>query len=80
MKINTCYYATFREKTKKSDEVIETSAKNIRELYEELTRKYNFELTLNEILVSVNNENQFDFDYIVKDNDTIVFLHAMSGG
>ncbi|MFC5404221.1 MoaD/ThiS family protein [Cohnella soli] len=80
MKINTYYYATFQEKTKKTDEVIETSANNIRELYEELTEKYKFELTLDEIIVSVNDENQYNLDYVVKDNDTIVFLHPMSGG
>jgi molybdopterin converting factor small subunit len=80
MNINTYYYGNFKDITQKPNEQIETNSKTVLELYEELVNKYGFQLKANEMLISVNNENQTDLEYKIKDNDTIIFLHPMSGG
>lgn len=80
MKLNIRYFASLREKAGKSQEEIHLeNGKNLKDLYLELSNKYNFPLSANEIKFSVNNDY---VDHLVKlnENDVVVFIPPVAGG
>jgi sulfur-carrier protein len=79
LKIKIKYYASLREQAGKSEEIIESSQTNPREIYEELKKKYNFSLNVDELQVAVN-DNYEDFDYELSDSDSLVFIPPVAGG
>lgn len=80
MNIKIRYFASLREKAGKSSEEI-----NLQEgqtpavLYEMLAHEYGFSLSAKEIKYSVNNE-YVDDNFLLKENDTLVFIPPVAGG
>jgi len=79
MKIKIMYFAALREQAKKSDEILETSFTNPNDIYNYLKRKYNFSLEINELKVAVNDFYE-DFDFELKEMDSLVFIPPVAGG
>ena len=73
------YYANLREQSGINQESVTTQTKNVNEFYGELKDKYGFTLDTNVLRVAVNDEF-VDWDYILKDEDNIVFIPPVSGG
>jgi len=79
MKIQIKYFAALREQSGKSDEIIETEANSPEEIYSDLKKKYGFTLDTNELQVAIN-DNYENFNYQLKDHDTLVFIPPVAGG
>ncbi len=79
MKIQIKYFAALREQSGKSDEIIETEANSPEEIYSDLKKKYGFTLDTNELRVAIN-DNYENFNYQLKDHDTLVFIPPVAGG
>ncbi len=79
MKINIKYYAILRELANQNNEIIETKSKTAFELFNELDKKYNFNLDISDLKVAINEEYS-DFSTTLKDNDVIVFIPPVAGG
>ena len=79
MKINIKYFASLREQANKSEEIINTVYTKPTDIYAELKSKYNFSLNVDELKVAVNDCYE-DFDYELKEMDTIVFIPPVAGG
>ena len=73
------YFAALREQAKKSDEILEISFTNPRDIYNYLKRKYNFSLEISELKVAVNDCYE-DFDIELKEMDSLVFIPPVAGG
>lgn len=80
MKVNIIYYGYFREITGKCKEFGDFDVKNLKELFYQLNKKYNFELNIDEVLISVNGIYQNYGDYELNENDEVIILPPMSGG
>lgn len=80
MNIKIKYFASLREKSQKSEDILELSAqKNLSEIYEQQRDKYNFPLTANEIKFAVNNE-YVEAEYQLKEHDVVAFIPPVAGG
>lgn len=80
MNIKIKYFASLREKSQKSEDILELSAqKNLSEIYEQLRDKYNFPLTADEIKFAVNNE-YVEAEYQLKEHDVVAFIPPVAGG
>ena len=73
------YFASFREKAGKSDESLSGEFSSLEEIYDELDRKYAFDMNKENVRASINGEYQ-DFKTSPKDNDLIVFIPPVAGG
>ena len=79
MRIKVLYFASLRDNSKKAEEVIETSAKTIDELYSELNSKYHFTLDQSQLRAALN-EDYAPFTTELNYNDTVVFIPPVAGG
>lgn len=79
MRVSIMYFASLKDQTNKSNEVIETKAKTAQELFIELDSKYSFKLSQKDLRVAINEEYQ-DFSAQINENDTIVFIPPVAGG
>ncbi|PIW70260.1 MAG: molybdopterin synthase sulfur carrier subunit [Ignavibacteriales bacterium CG12_big_fil_rev_8_21_14_0_65_30_8] len=79
MKIKVIYFAALREQAKKNDEIIETSFTNPADIYNLLKKKYNFTLEINNLKVAVNDCYE-NFDFEIKEMDSLVFIPPVAGG
>ena len=79
MKLTIKYFAAFREKADKNEEIRETKAQTASQLYDELRQEYNFHLDSDHVKVAIN-ESYEDFTYPLNDNDTVVFIPPVAGG
>lgn len=80
MKIKVRYFASLREKAGISQENMTIEAgKDLKDLYLDLSQKYNFPLAANEIKYSVNNE-YVEPSISLNENDVIVFIPPVAGG
>lgn len=80
MKIKIRYFASLREKADKSqEEMTINTGKDLRDLYLDLSVKYDFPLGPNEIKYSVNNE-YVEPSVALNENDVIVFIPPVAGG
>ncbi len=77
--IRVQYFALLREQAGRSDEALTTSARNPRELYEELRRKYPFTLGPDMLRVAVNTEFG-DWAQPLSNGDAVVFIPPVAGG
>jgi molybdopterin converting factor subunit 1 len=73
------YYALLREQAGRNEERLVTSAATPAELYAELSRRYPFSLTREQLKVAVNAEFA-DWTAALKDDDSIVFIPPVAGG
>ncbi len=79
MRINVKYFAVLREQANKSEEIIETAFDKPLDIYKELKEKYNFSLEMNELKVAVNDCYE-DFNFELKEMDSLVFIPPVAGG
>jgi molybdopterin converting factor subunit 1 len=79
MQINIMYFASLRDSAKTSNESVNTNAKTINDLYEELNKRHNFNIEKEILRVAVNEEYK-SFDTLLTNNDTIVFIPPVAGG
>lgn len=80
MKVKVKYYASLREKANLGMEVLEIDNKiSLQNLYVSLAKKYQFPYELYEIKFAVNNE-YVDDQFVLKENDELVFIPPVAGG
>lgn len=73
------YYAILREQRGLSQETIKTSLQTPLDLYQELREKFGFTLSPELLKVAVNDEFK-DWNTLLRDNDTVVFIPPVAGG
>jgi molybdopterin synthase sulfur carrier subunit len=79
LSIKVCYFALLREKVGLDYEVVETMAKTYGELFEDLARKYHFDLPSSMIQVAVNDEFAQMHEQI-ESGAKVVFIPPVAGG
>jgi molybdopterin converting factor small subunit len=79
LKITIQYFAKLREERGCSSENYQTDSQTALELYYELQKKYNFTIPLESLKVAVNDDFS-DWNTLLKDNDSIVFIQPVAGG
>ena len=77
-KLTIEYFAVLREHAGKDSENFETAASTAGELFAELEEHYGFP-TLSTMKVAINDEFS-DWDAVLKEGDTIVFIPPVAGG
>jgi molybdopterin converting factor small subunit len=79
LSIQIDYYALFREKRGVHSEKRKTSAATLRQLYEDLSKEFNFALPADRVRVAVH-DRFCSWDHALKDGDKIVFIPPVAGG
>jgi molybdopterin converting factor small subunit len=77
--IRVQYYALLREQAGRSDETLTTDARDARELFAELNRRYKFTLPAEMLRVAINAEFG-EWDQPLKAGDAVVFIPPVAGG
>jgi sulfur-carrier protein len=78
-RITLVYFGAIREKRGRSTESMTTSAKNVNELFEELSAKGEFTFSKTSLSVAVNDDYR-PFDTPLQDGDRVVFMMPVAGG
>lgn len=73
------YFAVLREQAGRSEEVIDSNARDPVELYAELQQRHRFALSPAQLKVAINSEFS-DWRARLKHGDTIVFIPPVAGG
>jgi molybdopterin-guanine dinucleotide biosynthesis protein A/molybdopterin converting factor small subunit len=79
MQVKIQYYALMREQAGRSEETLETTAATPADLYAELTARYGFTLSREQLKVAVNSEFS-DWSRKLAANDAVVFIPPVAGG
>lgn len=79
MQLQIQYFALMREQAGRSVETLETSAATPADLYEELTARYGFTLSREQLKVAVNTEFS-DWTRRLIPGDAVVFIPPVAGG
>ena len=79
MQLKIQYYALMREQAGRSEETLETSAATPADLYAELTARYGFTLSREQLKVAVNSEFS-EWSRKLAANDAVVFIPPVAGG
>jgi len=79
MQLKIQYFALMREQAGRSDETLETSAATPGDLFEELTARYGFTLSREQLKVAVNAEFS-DWSRRLIPGDAVVFIPPVAGG
>jgi len=79
MAINVRYFAALREQSNKSQETLQDNFKNPKDLYNELSNRYNFSLNIEQVKVSINGKYA-NWDAALKNHDLVVFIPPVAGG
>ena len=79
MQLKVQYYALMREQAGRSEEILETAAATPTDLYVELTSRYRFTLTREQLKVAVNSEFS-DWSRRLAAGDAVVFIPPVAGG
>jgi len=79
MQLKIQYYALMREQAGRSEETLETSAITPADLYTELSARYGFTLSREQLKVAVNSEFS-DWSRKLVANDAVVFIPPVAGG
>lgn len=79
MQLHIQYFALMREQAGRSGETLETSAVTPADLFEELTSRYGFTLSHEQLKVAVNNEFS-DWSRRLISGDAVVFIPPVAGG
>lgn len=77
--VDVDYYASFRDLAGKKRESLDTHSQTPKDLYEELSKKYSFELSSKHVKIAVNDEF-VELDYLLSAGDKIVFIPPVAGG
>jgi len=73
------YFALMREQAGRSEESLETSAATPADLYSELTARYRFTLSRDQLKVAVNSEFA-EWSRALRTGDAVVFIPPVAGG
>lgn len=73
------YYALFRERAGRPDEMLDTAARTPVELYAELAARHGFALPQSQLKVAVNGAFA-DWRHALADGDEVVFIPPVAGG
>lgn len=73
------YYAQLREQAGASSEQLSTGAATLRDLYAELQARHGFSLPIDALKVAVNTQFS-DWDRLLAEGDTVVFIPPVAGG
>ena len=79
MEIKVQYFASLRDSTLVPEEIIETDAQTLLELYNQLEKKYTFNIEPKYLRASRNDE-YVEFDISLHDLDSILLIPPVSGG
>ena len=79
MKIKVKYFASMREATGVSEEIIDTNALTPSQVFSFIKEKYNFSFEESHLKVALN-EEYADFNSSLSELDTIVFIPPVAGG
>jgi molybdopterin-guanine dinucleotide biosynthesis protein A len=79
MQLKIQYFALMREQAGRSDETLETSAATPADLFAELTARYGFTLSREQLKVAVNAEFS-DWSRRLIPGDAVVFIPPVAGG
>jgi molybdenum cofactor guanylyltransferase len=79
MQLKIQYFALMREQAGRSDETLETSAATPADLFAELTARYGFTLSRDQLKVAVNTEFS-DWSRRLIPGDAVVFIPPVAGG
>ncbi len=77
--VTLMYYAQLREQAGTSTEQLSTDARSLSELYAELRARHGFSLAAESLKVAVNTRFS-DWDHVLNEHDTIVFIPPVAGG
>jgi molybdopterin converting factor subunit 1 len=77
--IRVQYYALLREQAGRSDETLTTTARDARELYAELSQRYEFTLPAEMLRVAINAEFG-EWSQPLEAGDAVVFIPPVAGG
>jgi len=78
-RVNLQYFAQLREEAGVGEEVVDTPAATPRELYAELLARHGFSLSADSLKVAVN-ASFSDWQHVLADGDTVVFVPPVAGG
>jgi len=73
------YYALMREQAGRSEETLQSAAATPTDLYAELTARYGFSLSRDQLKVAVNSEFS-DWSRPLRAGDAVVFIPPVAGG
>jgi len=79
MQLKIQYFALMREQAGRSEETLETSAATPADLFAELTARYGFTLSREQLKVAVNTEFS-DWSRKLTPGDAVVFIPPVAGG
>ena len=79
MQLKVQYYALMREQAGRSEETLETSAATPADLYVELSARYGFTLSREQLKVAVNSEFA-EWSRALRTGDAVVFIPPVAGG
>jgi molybdopterin converting factor subunit 1 len=77
--IEMLYFGPLREKRGTHRETIETSASTAALLYDELSERFGFDLPRHRLKVAIN-DTFSDWQTLLAEGDTIVFIPPVAGG
>ena len=78
-KVTIKYFALFRDRAGKDEEVWSTPSTTFSELFDEVSSEYQFNLEKKFIRVA-RNESYCGFEEVIEEGDVISFLPPLSGG
>lgn len=79
MKIHVLYFAALREHAGRMSEYVQTDARSVGELYDELQNKYRLPMPALSMKAAVNREF-VRMTEPLKDGDEVVFMPPVAGG
>jgi molybdopterin converting factor small subunit len=78
-RIHVVYYALLRQERGLAQETIDSEAKTLRELYNELKTEHSFKLSESQVKASINSKI-VSWDAELQHGDAVVFIPPVAGG
>ena len=77
--VTVLYFASLRDASSMASEVVQSTALDLRALYEELQSRHGFVMPMNRLRVAVNGDFASWDDGLVEDSE-VAFIPPVSGG
>lgn len=77
--VHVRYFASLREQAGKSSEEFDSTSETAGDLYRDLSGRYGFSLSIDQVKVAVNEEYK-TMDHVLNPGDEVVFIPPVSGG
>ncbi len=78
-KINVLYFASLADEAGRDEEVLSIGDDDLTAIFHQLSQKYHFSLSIDDIAVAVNHEFS-DWNAVIADGDTVAFIPPVAGG